>query len=73
MIGANISKFISDVVSLIENKTTSDIIDVSNESSKEGIRIVLELAECRCRAFRKPSLQEDETRGYFWGKYACHR
>ena len=43
MIGANISKFISDVVSLIENKTISDIIDVSNESSKEGIRIVLEL------------------------------
>ena len=43
MIGANISKFISDVVSLIENKTTSDIVDVSNESSKEGIRIVLEL------------------------------
>ena len=43
MIGANISKFISDVVSLIENKTTSDIMDVSNESSKEGIRIVLEL------------------------------
>lgn len=44
MIGANISKFIADVVGLIENKTTSDIVDVSNESSKEGIRIVLELA-----------------------------
>ena len=43
MIGANISKFIADVVGLIENKTTSDIVDVSNESSKEGIRIVLEL------------------------------
>lgn len=43
MIGANISKFIVDVVGLIENKTTSDIVDVSNESSKEGIRIVLEL------------------------------
>ena len=43
MIGANISKFISDVVGLIENKTTGDIVDVSNESSKEGIRIVLEL------------------------------
>ena len=43
MIGANISKFISDVVGLIENKTTNDIVDVSNESSKEGIRIVLEL------------------------------
>lgn len=43
MIGANISKFIADVVGLIENKRTSDIVDVSNESSKEGIRIVLEL------------------------------
>ena len=43
MIGVNISKFIADVVGLIENKTTSDIVDVSNESSKEGIRIVLEL------------------------------
>ena len=43
MIGANISKFIADVVGLIENKTTSDIVDVSNESSNEGIRIVLEL------------------------------
>ena len=45
MIGANISKFIADVVGLIENKTTSDIVDVSNESSKEGIRIVLERLE----------------------------
>lgn len=43
MIGANIGKFISDIVALIENKKTSDIVDVSNESSKEGIRIVLEL------------------------------
>ena len=43
MIGANIGKFISDVVSLIETKKTTDIVDISNESSKEGIRIVLEL------------------------------
>lgn len=43
MIGANISKFISDVVDLIEAKETTDVVDVSNESSKEGIRIVLEL------------------------------
>ena len=43
MIGAGIGKFISDVVSMIENKVTSDIIDISNQSSKEGIRIVLEL------------------------------
>lgn len=43
MIGANIGKFISDVVGLIEQKQTTDIVDITNESSKEGIRIVLEL------------------------------
>lgn len=43
MIGAGIGKFISDVVELIETKKTQDITDISNESSKEGIRIVLEL------------------------------
>ena len=43
MIGANIGKFIADVVELIETKKTQDIVDISNESSKEGIRIVLEL------------------------------
>ncbi|MDD5968800.1 MAG: DNA topoisomerase 4 subunit A [Anaerostipes sp.] len=43
MIGANIGKFLSDVVGLLENKLTTDIVDISNESSKEGIRIVLEL------------------------------
>ncbi len=43
MIGANIGKFISDIVALIENKKATDIVDISNESSKEGIRIVLEL------------------------------
>src|SRR5699024_6542187 len=37
MIGANIGKFIADVVGLIESKKTTDIVDVSNESSKEGI------------------------------------
>lgn len=43
MIGANIGKFLSDIVGLIESKKTTDIADISNESSKEGIRIVLEL------------------------------
>ncbi|MBR6486613.1 MAG: DNA topoisomerase 4 subunit A [Lachnospiraceae bacterium] len=43
MIGANISKFLTDIVSLIDAKKTNDIIDISNQSSKEGIRIVLEL------------------------------
>ena len=43
MMGANIGKFLNDVVSLIESKKTNDIVDISNQSSKEGIRIVLEL------------------------------
>lgn len=43
MIGANISKFLSDVASLAESKKTQDIVDISNQSSKEGIRIVIEL------------------------------
>ncbi|MCI6630172.1 MAG: DNA topoisomerase 4 subunit A, partial [Lachnospiraceae bacterium] len=43
MIGANISKFLSDVAALAESKKTQDIVDISNQSSKEGIRIVIEL------------------------------
>ena len=43
MLGANIGKFLNDVASLVETKKTTDIVDISNQSSKEGIRIVLEL------------------------------
>lgn len=43
MIGMNISKFLSDVASLVETKKTMDVLDISNQSSKEGIRIVIEL------------------------------
>ncbi len=43
MIGANISKFLMDVASLAETKKTQDIVDITNQSSKEGIRIVIEL------------------------------
>ena len=43
MIGAGISKFLNDVANLVETKKTTDIVDISNQSSKEGIRIVLEL------------------------------
>ena len=43
MMGANIGKFLNDVAGLVESKKTSDIVDISNQSSKEGIRIVLEL------------------------------
>lgn len=43
IIGANIAKFLSDVAALSETKKTQDIVDISNQSSKEGIRIVIEL------------------------------
>lgn len=43
MIGANIGKFLSDVAALAETRKTNDIVDISNQSSKEGIRIVIEL------------------------------
>ena len=43
MIGAGIGKFLNDVCNLVESKKTTDIVDISNQSSKEGIRIVIEL------------------------------
>ena len=43
MIGLNISKFLQDVAALSETKKTQDIVDITNQSSKEGIRIVIEL------------------------------
>ncbi|MGN0330617.1 MAG: DNA topoisomerase (ATP-hydrolyzing) subunit A [Kineothrix sp.] len=43
MVGANIGKFLSDVAALAESRKTQDIVDISNQSSKAGIRIVIEL------------------------------
>lgn len=43
MLGANIGKFLNDVAGLVESRKTTDIADISNQSSKEGIRIVIEL------------------------------
>lgn len=43
MVGAGIGKFLNDVANLVENRVTTDIVDISNQSGKDGIRIVLEL------------------------------
>ena len=43
MIGAGIGKFLNDAAALADSRLGSDIADISNQSSKEGIRIVLEL------------------------------
>ena len=43
MIGAGIGKFLNDVAALADSKAGGEISDISNQSSKEGIRIVIEL------------------------------
>ena len=43
MIGANIGKFLNDIYNLVESKKTNDITDISNQSSKDGMRIIVEL------------------------------
>ena len=43
MVGSGIGKFMGDVAQLAENRVITDIADISNQSSKEGIRIVIEL------------------------------
>jgi len=43
MVGAGIDKFLMDVAALVESKKLPEVVDISNQSSKEGVRIVLEL------------------------------
>ena len=43
MIGSGINKFLVDVANLVENKKLGDVVDISNQSDKNGTRIVLEL------------------------------
>ena len=64
MIGANIGKFLNDVYTLVETKKTNDIVDISNQSSKDGIRIVIELrkgadAQNLCNLLYKKTKLED--------------
>ena len=64
MVGAGIGKFLSDVASLAENKVTNDVIDITNQSSKEGIRIVIELRKdtdvenFKTLLYKKPRLED---------------
>lgn len=43
MIGAGINKCLMDIADLVESKKLTDVVGISNQSNKEGIRIVLEL------------------------------
>lgn len=42
MIGSGIGKFLNDVAALAESRVCPEITDISNQSSKEGMRIVIE-------------------------------
>ena len=63
MIGANIGKFLNDVGNLLwRHKKTTDIVDISNQSSKEGIRIVSGTEKgCGCGKPDEYALQEDHV------------
>ncbi len=43
MIGAAIGKFLNDIAELVEKKVFPEISDISNQSGKDGIRIIIEL------------------------------
>ena len=43
MIGTGIGKFLNDTYQLVEDKKAPEIVDISNQSSKDGIRIVIDL------------------------------
>ena len=43
MIGQGIMKFMQDTAQLVENRVLPEITDISNQSDKNGIRIVLDL------------------------------
>ena len=43
MVGSGIASFLNDVAGLVDSKKLPDIVDISNQSSKDGIKIVLDL------------------------------
>ena len=59
MMGANIGKFLNDIAGLVENKTTTDIVDISNQE------------KCRYAEYHQYALQKDQTGGHVRCQYAC--
>ena len=59
-------------VHLVESKKTSDIVDISNQSSKEGIRIVIELKkDADVENLTNMLYKKTQSGGYFRSEYAC--
>ena len=74
MIGAGINKFLVDIAELVENKTLSDVVDISNQSGRRGIRIVLELKRMRIsRKSRNILYKKTKAEGHLWREHRGHR
>lgn len=74
MIGAGINKFLSDVAELVESRKLPDVVDISNQSSKEGIRIVLELKkDADVNKIRNILYKKTKLGGYLRRQHAGHR
>ena len=43
MVGSGINKFLQDIANLVETRKLPEVVDISNQSDKNGTRIVLEL------------------------------
>ena len=74
MIGAGINKLLVDIADLVETRKLTDVVDISNQSNKEGIRIVLELKkDADVNKIKGDPLQEDEAGGHLRRQYAGDR
>ena len=72
MVGAGINKFLMDVADLVETRKLTDVVDISNQSNKEGIRIVLELKkDADVNKIKRSSIKR-QARGHLRCQHACH-
>ena len=72
MMGANIGKFLNDIAGLVENKTTTDIVDISNQSLERRYKDRSGAQEkCRYAEYHQYALQKDQTGGHVRCQYAC--
>lgn len=72
MMGANIGKFLNDIAGLVENKTTTDIVDISQSVLERRYKDRSGAQEkCRYAEYHQYALQKDQTGGHVRCQYAC--
>ena len=70
MMGANIGKFLNDVANLVENKVTTDIVDISTSPPRRASASFLNSRKRRRGQPRQHALQEDLPRGHLRRQHA---